>query len=115
MSNRPICTKCKKKFAAVNYKKGEKVYYRKMCDSCTRNHRHHKNKSPWSKAGYKKKTTCEKCGFEAKFYDQLEVYYLDGNMINIKHTNLKTVCLNCLTELGHEGWNTKQGDLVPDF
>ena len=115
MKNRPICTKCKKKFAAVNYKKGEKVYYSKMCDSCTRNHRHHKNKSPWSKAGYKKKTTCEKCGFEAKFYDQLEVYYLDGNMINIKHTNLKTVCLNCLTELGHEGWNTKQGDLVPDF
>ena len=115
MKNRPICTKCKKKFAAVNYRKGEKVYYRKMCDSCTRNHRQHRNKSPWSKAGYKKKTHCEKCGFEAKFYDQLEVYYIDGNMINIKDTNLKTVCLNCLTELGHEGWNTKQGDLVPDY
>ena len=43
------------------------------------------------------------------------MYYVDGNMINIKHTNLKSVCLNCLTELGHEGWNTKQGDLIPDF
>jgi hypothetical protein len=115
MEKRPICTKCKKKFAAVNYRKGEKVYYRKMCDSCNRNHKKKGHLSTWAKAGYKKKTQCEKCGFEAKFYDQLEVYYLDGNMINIKHTNLKTVCLNCLAELGHEGWNIKQGDLIPDL
>ena len=68
-----------------------------MCDSCNRNHVRKPKLTVWAKAGYKKKNTCEHCGFKAKYYDQLEVYFIDGNLINIKHSNLKTVCLNCLT------------------
>ena len=114
MKTRPICGKCKKKPSAINYKKGEKVYYRRMCDSCNRNFVRKPKLTVWAKAGYKKKTQCENCGFKAKYYDQLEVYFIDGNLINIKHSNLKTVCLNCMTELGQTGWNSKKGDLVPD-
>ena len=36
MSNRPLCIQCKARPAAYNYKKGNKVYYRKRCDVCVR-------------------------------------------------------------------------------
>lgn len=69
----------------------------------------------WHKAGYKKKPHCEKCGFKAKYREQLFVYYIDGNLNNNSLTNLKTVCANCQVEVAKEGLGWRQGDLIPDF
>ena len=116
MEYRPLCESCGKKPAAVNYKMFNKTYYRTRCDSCIRK----KKKIPapipsWHKAGYKKKPHCEKCGFKSKYREQLFVYYIDGNLNNSNHINLRTICANCQIEVAHEGLGWRQGDLVPDF
>jgi len=116
MEFRPLCRACGVKPAAVNYKKGTDVHYRTRCDSCTRKNRGLKpHNSAWRKAGYKKKPHCEKCGFKAKYKEQLFVYYIDGNLHNNILTNLKTICANCQFEVAREGLGWRQGDLIPDF
>ena len=53
---RPLCT-CGQKPAAINYKKGNKTYYRKLCESCLRNGKG--NGIPkWKQRGYEKKRNC---------------------------------------------------------
>jgi len=116
MEYRPLCKFCGKKPAAVNYKRYEKTYYRNRCDSCIRKKKNIAAPKPkWAEAGYRKKPHCEKCGFKAKYREQLFVYYLDGNLNNNLATNLKTICANCQYEVAHEGLGWRQGDLVPDF
>jgi hypothetical protein len=116
MNYRPLCAACNKKPAAINYTRNNKTYYRNRCDSCIRKKRNIPAPIPqWVKVGYKKKTVCERCGFKAKYKEQMFVYHIDGNLNNTALSNLKTVCANCQIEIAKEGLGWRQGDLVPDF
>ena len=68
----------------------------------------------WQTAGYKKKATCDRCGFRAKYSAQLLVYHADGNLQNNNLKNLKTVCHNCVVDLKRTGSTWRPGDLQPD-
>ena len=112
---RPLCQECNSKPAAYNYRRGDKIYYRKKCDSCIRKSNSNTISTPaWQRSGYVKNNSCEVCGFNARHPYQLDVHYVDGNMSNNNGTNLKTVCANCnrLLHVKKQGW--RQGDLVAD-
>jgi hypothetical protein len=114
-NRRPLCQECKSKPAAYNYRRGDKVYYRKKCDACIRNSSKSTITTPaWQRAGYSKKKSCEMCGFTAQHPYQLDVYYVDANMNNNNTNNLQTVCANCnrLMHAKKSGW--RQGDLSID-
>ena len=114
-NKRPLCQECNSKPAAYNYRRGDKVYYRKKCDSCIRKSQSSTITTPaWQRAGYQKNSNCEMCGFTAQHPYQLDVHYVDGNMTNNNPTNLKTVCANCqrLGSVRKLGWRV--GDLVAD-
>lgn len=116
MLYRPLCQSCGKMPAAINYVKGDITHFRTRCSSCIRKGRKLKPQQPsWTLGGYKKKPHCEKCGFKAKYKEQLFVYYIDGNLNNNSLPNLKTICANCQFEVAREGLGWRQGDLVPDF
>ena len=76
-----------------------------------------KKKRPlsWEKSGYKKKLVCERCGYRAKSPIQLDVFHIDGSLLNNKPNNLKTICANCQRLFGVVEKNWRIGDLVPDF
>lgn len=114
--NRPLCSKCKSRPSAFNYKKGDKTYYRKMCDKCIRLSRGKgvSANASWQQTGYKKKAICEKCGFKAKHSAQLDVYHIDGDLRNSSWNNLKTICANCQRIMSMEEFKWRQGDLMPD-
>jgi hypothetical protein len=112
---RPLCKNCKKKPAAINYRKENKVYYRSKCESCSRYNGVGKGSPRWSQHGYEKKEYCEKCGFKSRYQEQFDVYHIDGDLGNCRPSNLKTICANCQRILQKEGVRWKQGDLVPDF
>lgn len=84
---RGTCISCGILPRAVNYIRGTRTFYRKMCDSCSRA----KNNSPqvpkWVVRGYKKKHTCECCGFKSEYREQLVVIEIAKDF--------KTICLNC--------------------
>jgi len=82
---RDLCERCKKNPKAINYKKAERIYYRRLCDSCVIKQKKD-TKPQWQVSGYKKKFKCEACGFIPKIAEQLTVYDNNG---------YKTVCLNC--------------------
>ena len=113
---RPLCKTCLQKPRSYGYKKKNKIYYRSQCDSCIRKKNKQKTGySPkWHTAGYRKKTRCELCGFKAQHKVQLDVLFVDGNLRNVKDSNLKTVCANCqrLGSVRKLGWRV--GDLVAD-
>ena len=111
---RPLC-KCGKRPVAVNYKKGNKTFYRTQCDVCVRNKGKGKGKPKWYLAGYRQQEHCEKCNFKAVFKEQLRVYHIDGDLNNCRPSNLKTVCANCQIAMQRAGVRWKQGDLEPDF
>ena len=116
MNIRPLCKSCGKKPAAINYKTGDVTHFRTRCSSCIRRGSKLRVQQPsWAVAGYKKKPHCEKCGFKAKYKEQLFVYYVDGNLNNTNTLNLKTICANCQYEIAREGLGWRQGDLVPDY
>ena len=114
-TKRPLCQECNSRPAAYNYRRGDKVYYRKKCDACIRRSSSSTISTPaWQRSGYHKQTHCEMCGFTAQHPHQLDVHYLDGNMTNNIQSNLKTVCANCnrLIHVKKQGW--RQGDLTAD-
>jgi hypothetical protein len=116
MPIRKLCQVCLRAPQAVNYKIGDRVYYRSRCDACIRKQRKLPPAMPrWRKSGYTKKPHCEKCGFKAKYREQLFVYHMDGDLNHVAHTNLKTVCANCQYEIAREGLGWRQGDLIPDY
>ena len=116
MEYRKICEICGKKPVAVNYKMHGRTYYRTRCDTCIRKKKNKPVAKPrWFLEGYNKKPHCEKCGFKAKYKEQLFVYYVDGNFNNNNTLNLKTICANCQYEIAREGLGWRQGDLVPDY
>ena len=110
---RPLCKSCGERPCAVNYYKGNKIFYRTKCDTCSRGAT---PKQPrWEQAGYVKKNLCDKCGYKSRYSEQFNVYHIDGNLNNCRPANLKTVCANCQRILQREGVKWKQGDLTPDL
>ena len=113
---RPLCSNCKLRPSAFNYKRKGKIYYRSKCDQCIKESLGLKTgfKSSWEKAGYRKKSICEKCGFKSKHPAQMDVYHIDGNLKNASWNNLKTICANCgrIKSVEEIGW--KQGGLIAD-
>jgi hypothetical protein len=113
---RPICPACNQRACAINYHKDNVAHYRARCGVCIRKGRKVKAAKPrWELAGYKKKATCDRCGFKSKYSAQLLVYHVDGNLNNSELRNLKTVCLNCVEEIKKSDLPWRPGDLVPDF
>lgn len=113
---RPLCVECKAKPRAYAYRKVNKIYWRRLCDTCNRKKRNKKvgGITALQRSGYKKKNKCELCGFKAQDKSQLDVFFVDGNLRNTVVTNLKTVCANCqrLDNIRRLGWRV--GDLVAD-
>lgn len=109
---RKLCKTCKSRPVAINYHKDNRTFYRSKCDHCSRGSK--KTKPLWEQF-YKKKLTCDKCGYSSKYQEQFDVYYIDGDLLNHKFNNLKTVCANCQRVLQKEGIKWRQGDLTPDF
>jgi len=116
MDTRPLCTQCKSRPRAYAYRRGSKVYWRKLCDTCNRKKKNLRigGVTPLQRSGYRKKSKCELCGFKAQDTIQLDVFFVDGNLRNTSYTNLKTVCANCqrIGSVKRLGW--KIGDLVVD-
>lgn len=110
---RPLCV-CGQRPAAINYRKGKKVFYRKKCETCLRNGTGH-GIPKWKMSGYEKKQFCEKCGFKSKHNEQFNVFHIDGDLTNCRPGNLKTICANCQRIMQKLGVRWKQGDLLPDF
>jgi hypothetical protein len=110
---RDLCKICQKRPVAINYYKEGKPFYRSKCDHCARGRKEGTPK--WVNTGYKKKATCDRCGFSSKYSEQFDVYYADGNPSNCKYSNLKTVCANCQKILYKLKLSWRRGDLTPDF
>ena len=112
---RPICQTCKQRPRAVAYHRNDTIQYRKLCEYCIKR----KKRIPvpiarWKSAGYKKKSTCDLCGFRSKYAAQLLVYHVDGNLHNTALRNLKTVCQNCTIEITKADLPWRPGDLESD-
>jgi len=69
----------------------------------------------WSRAGYKIKNQCDKCGFKSIHAEVFRVFHVDADLDNCRHSNLKTVCANCISVLSKDGIIWRQGDLVADY
>lgn len=110
---RKLCRQCGVLPCAVNYYKEGRVFYRSMCDRCSRGNT--PGRPRWAVAGYRKLDHCERCGYKSKYSEQFNVFHVDGDLNNCRHSNLKTVCANCQRSLHREGVKWRQGDLEPDF
>lgn len=116
MIKRPICVECNKNYRAINYIRNGKTYYRKICDSCGKNKSKKKNRVfLWEKAGYRKKTVCDCCGFKAVYPTQMLVFHIDGDLTNVSLTNLRSICLNCVEVVKRREVTWKRGDLLVDW
>lgn len=112
---RPICPACNQRACAVNYYRHNVAHYRTRCDNCIRRNKKIKPRAPrWKTAGYKKKPTCDRCGFKARLASQLLVYHIDGDLNNATVRNLRTVCRNCVEEIAKTEVTWRAGDLEPD-
>ena len=113
---RPLCIQCKSKPRAYGYKKGKKIYWRRLCDTCIRQKKNLKTGgiTPLQRSGYNKKNKCELCGFVAQESLQLDVFFVDGNKRNTKSHNLKTVCANCQRLASIKKLRWRIGDLEVD-
>jgi hypothetical protein len=114
--NRPICPVCQQRPCAINYHSIDRVHYRSRCDYCSRKQKKLKPREPkWKQQGYKKKTSCDLCGFKARTASQILVYHIDGNLNNAEQRNLRSVCRNCIEDIKRQERPWKRGDLEPDF
>ena len=113
---RPICKKCNKNYRAINYKRDGITHYRSLCDECGRKKTKLKpRKANWTKSGYKKKATCDLCGFKSLFPTQMTVFHIDGDLENVQLSNLRTICLNCIEVVKKKEVTWKRGDLEVDY
>ena len=112
---RPICNTCNKNTSAINYIRAGVTHYRKMCDECGRKKNKLSVRTPtWKTAGYKKKPTCDICGFKSIFSTQTTVFHIDGKLENADFTNLRTICLNCVEVVKKKEVTWRRGDLEVD-
>lgn len=113
---RPICQTCGKNARAINYVRAGKTHYRSMCDECGRKKNKKKPRTArWHSAGYKKKATCDLCGFKSLFPSQITVFHIDGNLDNCMMTNLRSICLNCVEVVKKKEVTWRRGDLEVDY
>lgn len=113
---RPICKECNKNFSAINYIKNGVKHFRSICDECGKKRSKTKSKqSAWMKAGYKKKTVCDICGFRSLYPTQMTVFHIDGDLRNAKLSNLRSICLNCVEVVKRKEVTWKRGDLQVDY
>jgi hypothetical protein len=110
-----MCLACNQRVRAVAYHRANCIQYRKLCEYCIKRNRRAKLPEPrWKSAGYKKKSTCDRCQFRAKYSVQLVVYHVDSNLNNTSLRNLKTICQNCVLEIVKLELPWRPGDLEPD-
>lgn len=113
---RKLCPTCKQSPVAINCYKNNKTYYRSQCDKCIRaGKKLPTQKRKWSKAGYKKKKICDRCGFRAKYSSQISVYHINSDLNDVSFYNLRSICLNCAEEIYKSGSTWTSEDLLPDF
>lgn len=113
--SRGTCPICNQRPVAVNLIRNDITYYRSKCETCIKKSKKIKPPVPrWELSGYKKKPTCDRCGFKAKYVGQLLVYHVDGNLNNSNLRNLKTICLNCVVEVKKSSLTWRPGDLEED-
>lgn len=100
----------------MNYRRGDKTYYRSVCNSCDRSVREKRNlkNQLLQRSGYKKRSQCDRCGFRAKVASQMQIVYLDSNRYNAALSNLRSYCLLCVEELKHMP-ASKQRRLPADY
>jgi len=112
----PKCQRCNKKTCEVNYYRKGKTYYRKLCKNCINQDQQSKKlkNQLLKKSGYKKKSRCDRCGFLSKTPEQIYIYYLDKDQLNVSISNLRSYCSNCVIELQHKPIKN-HGDLLADF
>ena len=116
MNDRPICETCNKNVCAINYKRNGIYHYRSKCDECGRKKIKLTPRKPnWVKSGYKKKATCDLCGFKSQYASQLTVFHIDGDLENIHLSNLRTICLNCVEVVKRTEVKWRRGDLQVDY
>lgn len=114
--NRPICPKCNKNYCAINYYRNRVAHYRSTCDECGRKKNKLKpRRALWAKSGYKKKATCDLCGFHSVMSSQITVFHIDGDLENINPSNLRSICLNCVEVVKKKEVTWKRGDLQVDY
>jgi hypothetical protein len=114
-NSRPICGVCQQHLVSINYVRKGKTHYRSVCNQCLKKGRKLLPPKPrWQIAGYKKKQSCDRCGFRKRYDSQLLVYHIDGNLNNVAETNLRTVCLNCSVDIAKTGLPWQRGDLEAD-
>lgn len=117
---RPICSVCNIRACAPNYYRGGVRHWRKKCAYCikkTKSADPRQKKLPipkWSIKGYKKKTTCDLCGFKCVYNSQIMVYHIDGNLNNCDLTNLRSICLCCVEVVKRRHFTWKPGAVEPD-
>jgi hypothetical protein len=112
---RPICKHCNKNYCAINYRRNDITHYRGKCDECGRVKNKLNPRTPkWKSKGYKKKSTCDLCGFHSLFTSQITVFHIDGNLENSEMINLRSICLNCVEVVKRKEVNWKRGDLQVD-
>lgn len=112
---RPICQACNQRPCAINYVRDGVKHYRSRCEACTKKNKKIKPPVPrWQLSGYKKKPACDRCGFKAKYREQLIVYHIDGDLNHCELRNLRTVCLNCVVDIRRNEITWLPGDLEPD-
>lgn len=113
---RPICETCNKHPRSINYIKDGAYHYRSQCDPCRREKaKSHPRKPNWTNSGYKKKSTCDLCGFKCVYQTQIVVYHIDGNLENISFSNLRSICLNCIEVVKKTKVTWRRGDLRVDY
>ena len=110
---RKLCKLCQQRPVAINYYKEGRPFYRSQCDHCCRGHQ--ETRPLWELTNYKKKSVCDKCGFRSNAVEVFNVFHVDGDLNNVRHNNLKTVCANCQRILHRDGVRWRQGDLLPDL
>ena len=112
---RPICKVCNKNPRAPAYYRNNKRYYRSRCSSCIRSDRNIKPQEPlWKINGYKKKPTCDLCGFRSTYSSQIVVYHIDGNLKNCNLINLRSICLCCVEVVKRRHITWRIGNLEVD-
>lgn len=99
----------------MNYRRDSITHYRSRCENCQRRNRGIRPRKPlWESAGYRKKSTCDLCGFRARYSAQIMVYHLDGRLDNVDLKNLKSVCRNCEVVIARGDLPWRPGALEPD-
>lgn len=115
MIDRPICKVCNKNSRAPAYYRNGKRYYRSKCSTCISKKRNIKIPEPkWKLKGYKKKTTCDLCGFKSLYSSQIVVFHIDGNLNNCELINLRSICLCCIEVVKRKHFTWRLSDIEVD-